>query len=246
MRVLLLLLACAGCSTVLGIDDLSGPLASDAAGDSPPTPPDGPVVPPGGILIAGSVLTANLDGVAGAVVELLDQPEGIPTASAVSGGNGTFQLVIDAMGNQFDGSALRVSAPVSSLATLAYFAQPLSPDLAITDARLQLFEEGSFEKLAARCGLPQSPFKSAFIVFTVDEQGAPAPNTPFTTSPTAPFCTERNGAFEPTTDTGPTGVAFAFELPPGSVTVSSSSQVRSGRSEINTVTEVTLIPSMGP
>ncbi len=240
MRVLLLL-ACAGCSTVLGIDDLSGPLAGDAAGDSSLTPPDGPVVPPGGILIRGTVLTGTLDGVAGATVELVDQPEGIPNATTVSGGDGAFELVIDAMGNQFDGAALQASSP-STLVTLAYFRQPLSPDVSFSDARLQLFEDGSLAKLAAMCGLPEGPFKSAFLVFTVDAQGVAIPNTPFSTSPSATFCAEQG----PTTSTGSSGVAFTFELPPGPVSVSSGSQIRSGRSEISTVTEVSLITSMGP
>ncbi len=238
----LLLLACTGCSTVLGIDDLSGPLGADAAGDGSTTRPDGPVTPPGGILITGTVVTGALEGVANATVELVDQPAGIPTATTMSAGDGAFQLVIDAMGSQFDGAALRTSAGSSSSATLVYFSGALSPDRPITGVKVQIFGDGTVDELAAKCGLPQSPFKSAFLVFTVDAQGSSVANTPFTTSPTAAFCTERNGGFGPTTDTGPNGVAFAFDLPPGTVTVSAGLQVRSGRAELSTVTEVLLIP----
>ena len=118
------LLACTGCSTVLGIDDLSGPLAGDAAGDSS-TPPDGPVIPPGGILVAGTVVTNTLDGVPNAAVELIDQPAVISKVMTTTGDDGAFELVIDANGNPFDGAALRASAPSSTtLATLAYFRQP--------------------------------------------------------------------------------------------------------------------------
>lgn len=233
----LLLLACTGCSTVLGIDDLSGPLA-DAAGDGATIEPDGPVVPPGNLLIAGTVLTLNLDGVPGAIVELVDQPAGIPTAETVSAADGTFALVIDTSGAQFDGAGLRVRSDMTSLATRVYFREALSPDRPITNVKLQVFGDTAIDELAQLCNLPPGIAKSMFVVFSVDSQGAPVLNVPFTTAPTATFCAERNGVFGPTEDTGTSGNAFAFELLPGEVTVSIGGETRSGRVDTSTVTEV--------
>lgn len=234
----LLLLACAGCSTVLGIDDLSGPLAGDAAGDGPSIEPDGPDVPPGNLLITGTVLTVNLDGVPGAMVDLVDQPAGIPSAATVSVDDGTFALVIDSNGAAFDGAALRVRSMQSSLATQVYFREALSPDRPLTDVKLQLFGDTAIDELAAQCGQPPGPTKSLFVVFSVGSQGAAVPNVPFTTAPGATFCTDHNGVFGPTADTGSSGIAFAFELLPGPVTVSLGGQARIGRVDIGTVTEV--------
>lgn len=234
----LTVIACAGCSNVLGIGDLSGP-GSDAAGDSPT--PDGPI-PPGSILIAGTVLSSNTDGVASATVELVDLPPGIAGATTVSGADGAFQLVIDAGGSQIDGAALRASTTTSSeLVTLAYFGEALSPDREMTDVKLQLFSDGSFESLALQCGVAPSLTKSVLIVFSLDAQHSPVPDVPIATLPGGMFCTDRNGAFSPTTDTGPSGVAFAFDVPVGSVTVISDVAARSGRIEPSTVTEVSLI-----
>lgn len=234
----LLLLACVGCSSVLGIDDLSGPLAGDAATDGLTVEPDGPVVPPGNLLIAGTVLTIDLQGVPNALVELVDQPAGIPSATTMSGADGTFALVFEGNGTAFDGAGVRVSSVQSSLATLVYFRQALSPDRPLMNVKLQLFGNTAIDELAQQCNLSPGPTKSMFTVFSVNDQGAAVANVPFTTAPGATFCTDHNGVFGPTADTGSSGITFAFELLPGPVTVSAGGQERTGRVDPNTVTEV--------
>ena len=112
----------------------------------------------------------------------------------------------------------------------------------MTGVQLQIFDDGTVEMLANMCGFPGSPFKSVFIVFTVDAQGSAVPNTPFNTAPNATFCTERNGTFGPTTGYRAAAESRLRSFPARYVTVSSGFGQRTGRAEISTVTEVSLIP----
>lgn len=239
MRALLLLLACTGCSKVLGIGDLEGP-------DGGPIPPndasDGPV--PGTIRITGTV--QQVDGISGmssplpdAAVSLVAQPTGVGSAAALSDAQGRFELVIETNGIPLDG-ALRVAAP-NERTTFQYLSRPVVGDV---DASVQIYDEQLFQMVSQMCQLFE-PVTPVFLVFVSDAQNNPVEEAPLSSMPDSTFCSpDASGTFTPTNKSGVGGVAFNFGLPPGDVTLGTNGALRTVTAEPQSTVVVPL--TQGP
>lgn len=211
----LVLLACSGCSTLLGIDDLGGPPDGGAVADRPVD-----VVVPGSLRITGTYLQAGLAGggtpIPNAAIELISTTD--TGSTTTTDANGRFELVVVTNGQPLDGF-FRATDPSGKVQpSETFFAFPLTQD---TELVLQGLDQPSIDQLAQICGAvagPQFPF---FALQAVDATGAPVAGVTFNTEPPGKYCADTNGGIpQPGNNTsGQSGIVFGFEISPGSVQI---------------------------
>lgn len=218
MRALLVVLL-TGCSSVLGIDNLEGPFQSDA---QPPEDvlTDGPVAVPPAIRISGEV--QRLDGMqagtplAGETISLIDTTPGASAEEVVSDPAGGFELVIMTSGLPVGGA---VQAAGNTLRTTrSYFTRPLTGDVSTT---IQVFEDAFWTQVAESCGSTFAQILPTIIAVVVDAQGNPLEGVPIASTPSTKWCGQSAGGKVAPDQTGAGGVAFALELPPGPIEITS-------------------------
>lgn len=203
MRAWLLLLT--GCSSVLGIDDLEGPVQLDASSS------DGP--PGQTFRITGAV--TQLDGSLGnnsvpaAIVSLVDAPG----VDAITDENGTFELIVPATRTA---RALDARAP-GFRPTRLFFPEPVTTDF---ETQVQLIEMSLLQMFGLLCGPAFDESKPVILAFVLDDQGRAIVGAPIASTPTAKWC-GTDGVMIMPDQTGFGGFAFEFELSAGPVEVHS-------------------------
>jgi hypothetical protein len=239
-RALAIAVACTGCSSLLGIDDLSGPpdagVPRDMAID---------VIVPGSIQISG--MAVQVTGIGGnqplpmAAIEaraLNDQTMAFANADP----NGNFTLFVDTGGQPFDGY-LHSSGPNNQVQpTHTYFLGPLTGDT--NNVVLQHLDNSTLDQLAQICGVVHTPGSPFYAIQAADVDGAPRPMVTVTTFPDGKYCSDQSGGFpQPGNVTGSSGIVFAFEVPEGAAVVFADPGSRNVTAPAGTTMFVPVTPS---
>ena len=203
----------AGCSSILGIEDLGGPAGTPDGGGTNDTP-----VPPGQVRISGSTFVLQkLDIPPGqfpnARLELVTGGESVMTTS---NGMGTYSIDVDTGGGTVDAFVRVLPIPGSPEAETVNHLPPIADDLAID---LVTFANEYMLEVSSLSGQQQDPGSGFLEIHAVDEDGRPQSEVQFQLTFTNFVVyaddTGRPGpaVFNRTTSSG---LAWVLNVPPGS------------------------------
>jgi hypothetical protein len=180
MRWAVAIVALAGCSKILGINDLTGPGsksdggASDSTRDTPATS-DGPASDglPGQIRVSGT-LKIN-DGVnqsvgGGNQIEFIRTADNVSIAQGTVDTSGQYMLMVPTVNGQVTGNVHVRPISTSQLDTFQYFARPLAMD---TGADVVVFTRNGVQTVANLANVNQGQNNSWAIATVGGPPGTP-------------------------------------------------------------------------
>ena len=206
----LLLVACAGCSSLIGVDDFT---LDDAAGTLPP----GDGGPIGAMIRIDGRLqrftSTTLDTLVPNTSIGFARDEQTVAATSFSTSDGSFSLEVPTEGRPVNGFVF-VNAPSGTFAARSFLAN-MTADVS---AGVTLFDTSVVTTLASNSGASQNTTGACLLVDTFAE-GVRVTSTIGAVRyvDTSPLV-----ASVIATATGTSGRAWVFDIPPGSVTVSAS------------------------
>jgi hypothetical protein len=217
--------ALAGCSSILGIEDLAGP-ADAAVGDGKPLTDDavtGHVTVQGHVSINGPGQPALVT-----TVELV-RPDATVAATTTSDLNGAFVLTVATAGSPVDVAVHAKGDPETGLPDeYMYFAAPLAAD---RDVTLTLLTQSDLQNLGLLFGIPFGPTTSFLNVVVEDAHASPVAGATVTTDQPNAIVryVNTNGQPDPTANvTSVAGLAFVFSQMPGSMSLAAGGAITAG------------------
>lgn len=208
MRIATLLLALAGCSGLLGIDDLSGP------GDGGPDLPSS-------ITIRGALFqfaTTDPQPLANHPISLVQMPERVHLTDAMTGADGTFALTAST-NEPLDAHLEFAANPALDYPPgAAHFAGPLTADL---QHDLQFNTRGNLATGAQQANDPIQGTTATLRILVARSDATPVEGVALTISPAAKIVyLSATGSIDPAlTRTSSRGVAFVFNAQVGTATI---------------------------
>ncbi|MEO8698775.1 MAG: hypothetical protein ABI867_01995 [Kofleriaceae bacterium] len=242
MRHLAVALVCAGCSSVLGIEELEGPGDGGVPQDRPTDVIVGPQLRISGTAqqISGPV---GGQGIANAQIELVTQGSDSRPEITSSGLDGTFTLLVDTRGMPVDGYLRMTDLSGNVVPSDTFFVEPLTRD---TEVVLQGFDRPTLDMLGAVCGAAAAITDfPVYIVAAVDAAKQPVAGVTIKSTPNGVICID-NGNPQPGNITGPSGIGFVFGIPPGAAVMTVGATSRSVVAEPATTMFVPVLTSPEP
>jgi hypothetical protein len=206
-------LALTGCTRILGIEQLTTGDAGPTSGDgAPPGRDSGPV--PAQLTVSGALTPVSAGTSVNVIVELHTLDDQLVTSVIGDPATSTYSLVVDTQGAPVRGY-VRVQDPQNQVvSTRVYFPKPLEAD---TDLPVSLFTINDLAMLASTGGVVFSPQPSVLLLFVTDAQGQPVPGA--IVDPGGPadlrYAGDTAAPSQQFMATGASGIAWAFNCPPG-------------------------------
>jgi len=226
MRAALFAIALAGCSKILGIDDLHGPGGNGTVDAQP----DGasidaaPNVEVSGQITEINPLNFESDPVPNLPVELRGTPGDVLLASGTTDANGRFGLNVQTHGAPVVGY-VHAMGKVVNAEDAYYFVRPLTRDTALTD--FVLFTQQAIAVLAQFYGVAApSPQSALVFAFVTGPEGTGKAGIAVQAGPNTGavryFDAQGNIPDPSLTTTSASGIAVVFGVPPVSVQFSAN------------------------
>jgi hypothetical protein len=220
MRTALLVIALAGCSKILGIDDLHGPGGNgsvDAQLDGPRLDA-APNIKVSGQITQIDPINFASHPVPNLPVELRGTPGDVLRASGTTDANGQFDLDVATSGAPVVGY-VHAMGKVINAEDAYYFVRPLTRDTLLTN--FVLFTQQGIGLLAQFYGAPApNPQNALVFTFVTGADGAGKAGVAIQAGPNAGavryFDAQGNIPDPALTMTSASGIAVVFDVPPGS------------------------------
>lgn len=189
-----------------------------------------PTTAPDPLAVTGTTVDINtLAPLAGVTVAAFRTGEATALATATSDSGGNYAITAPSGGTPIDGY---LQASVSGhLDTYYYAAAPVAADA--TAAQIALITQANLDAGTAAVGVTQSAANGAMLVRVADCNGLPLTGATISTTPSGEIRYSANSQPSTTaTMTDASGVAFIYNVPPGTVTVDAMLGTRALRTRI--------------
>lgn len=221
-QILMLAVGLAGCSKLLGIDDLSGPDTGDDVPGDGSDDPDGPVVPEM-VTVTGTLLrnTSPEAPLANHPISLVKMPGRVHVADGTTEGSGRYTLTAPTGGVPLDAYVeVAGSSGLDIAPSMLHFVGPLFADVQID---LSLNRITSLNSSASSSGDPRRTGTAIVRVFVAGANGTtPIAGAIVSFMPSVPVKYLADVVLSNGTATTDRGVAFAFNALVGANTVSAN------------------------
>lgn len=212
----------AGCSQVLGIDELTGPGGGngsdagprDAAGDDAPDAPGGATITLSGIVINYPLAGQPQQPLRNVQLAFLLAPGGTQVATATTDNAGAFALTVPTQGNSAIDGAITATLP-SYAVTRQFLAGAVRADL--TKLEVWMLDQNRIQQFANQCSPLFPNPQHTVLMIVLDAANQPISGATVRTTPDLPsYCySDNRGEPGPVGKTQADGHAWAIGLPFG-------------------------------
>jgi hypothetical protein len=239
----------AGCSSLLGIEDLSGPAGSDPSSDAGGSD-GGSGSGSGGmghLTVRGSVHDGGpgQPGVA-TTVELV-RPDGTVAATTTSDGAGAFALPVDFPGASIDVAVHAVGGTINDLDEYLVFGAPLTTDR--SDANLALLSLSQLQSLAAVTGTVYDKGSAFLDIIVQTAGGQPTAGAQLVVDQFVQGVYYLDVGGQPNPQlaaTSSSGGIYAFDAKPGVTTFRTNGLIAAGPRAVRLVAEAVFLIELRP
>lgn len=223
IAICLLVAGLAGCSAVLGIDDVSGPGGSDddvSPGDDVPSPGDAPPVVSPTVIVRGRLLENSTAPLVAQPVRLVKMPGRVEVASTTTATDGTYTFTAPTGGVPLDAHVeVSPGGPRNSPPSIIHVGKVLDADITVRD--VEIFGAAIIESRAQDGGDPRQAANAFVRVIVRHVDGTPAAGATIQIDPSAPvrYLADDLTTSRTATMTSGRGVGYVFNAKLGANTV---------------------------